>query len=267
VMSRSPLQLPPKGGEKKHGFTLVELLVVIAIIALLIAILLPSLQKARQAAYQVSCLTQQHQIGLAMAMYADDNHDRDVPTSKPVDPPQVTGLDRWQKLLCIGGYFNLKLQWPNNDGQLDTGTQPPNIFICPATLKTLWSTPTASGGPISPAFYNYSMNFGPALLETYRLGMIGQPAIDAAILLPLIRSKISQPGASASVLEDSQFGDTWRWGMSNGNGLIPHRGGSNVLYHDTHAAFVSLDAMPTGSLSWNYRPTDVDVNQPFWIGR
>jgi len=58
------------------GFTLIELLVVISIIALLLSILMPALSKVKEQGKRIVCASQSKQVGLALAMYAQDNMDR-----------------------------------------------------------------------------------------------------------------------------------------------------------------------------------------------
>jgi prepilin-type N-terminal cleavage/methylation domain-containing protein/prepilin-type processing-associated H-X9-DG protein len=58
------------------AFTLIELLVVIAIIGVLAALLLPVMGRAKESGRAAACLSNLHQIGIALQLYVQDNNNR-----------------------------------------------------------------------------------------------------------------------------------------------------------------------------------------------
>jgi len=58
------------------AFTLIELLVVIAIIAILASLLIPAIVRSKESGRSAACLSNLHQLGIALQLYVQDNQNR-----------------------------------------------------------------------------------------------------------------------------------------------------------------------------------------------
>ena len=92
--------------KKHYAFTLIELLVVISIIVLLIAMLLPALKAARDNAKNTMCMSNVHQLVLAMTNYAIDEegfYPAITPKNQLWMPPGVTCWQNWCSYGAVNG--------------------------------------------------------------------------------------------------------------------------------------------------------------------
>lgn len=83
----------------RKAFTLIELLVVISIIALLMAVMLPALGRAREHGKSVLCKNNLKQVGLTLALYAEDNKNK-LPL-----PPKCEGHQYPYAWTSVEGYY------------------------------------------------------------------------------------------------------------------------------------------------------------------
>ena len=233
---QNKLTMGTKQMEQKNNFTLIELLVVIAIIAILASMLLPALNKARDKAKSIQCVSNLKQCGTALEMYAGEFNDI-------VPGPAPLGYNSWYELYSILKYLPAKSK----------------AVICPTAPKTEYNDVYSVYGMLSPQFttdasksyLNYlsaPVTVGTNTYYNYFMDRKKYPGYQKAYKLP--------PGKFI-LMADSMFIKAGRFPnpcyiMENnrvttttGGITMPHdnRFSANSLFFDGHAGRIDLNGM------------------------
>jgi prepilin-type N-terminal cleavage/methylation domain-containing protein/prepilin-type processing-associated H-X9-DG protein len=142
------------GDDSLRAFTLIELLVVIAILAILAALLLPAMNKSKQKAQGVVCMSNGKQLFLALSLYAEDN-------SEWLPPNEHGEFDVGTRVWLMGDLrtsdatnINFLMDPYYSSLSRYIGKQY-RLFKCPGDRNT-WRDP---GGTPWPRVRTYALNF------------------------------------------------------------------------------------------------------------
>jgi len=202
------------------GFTLIELLVVIAIISLLAAILFPVFAGVREKGRSITCVSNLRQIGMSVALYAQDADD--------LFPWGMDSIDQNSSEWTGTTYAPTVSGMPRVDQVLLPYTKSKQLWCCPSDTGFASLDPSFSGrGTLqmsaSPSQYaEYGMSYG------YRteLGLTHQNISQVA------GTQIQSPFASVGPSDINVFADDNGY-WHGGGGLNGRR--YNVVMADGHA--------------------------------
>ena len=216
------------GKRESKGFTLIELLVVIAIISLLVSILLPSLNKAKDLAKSVICLSNVRHIGMAAILYTEDYEGHFFPHYDYRDRNQDGILDGppwFYDGPALGHYtpfFGRQYLGPDmisNNTTRGEGT----IYDCPLWLDLPW--------------YGYHNDYG----YSYAVGP------DFTYFPSVNIISVTEPSEVVLFVDAMNYAISWHTGhwfhWNNPTGGIRNHpdGRFNAVFVDAHAATLGQD--------------------------
>lgn len=218
-----------------EGFTLIETLTVAAVIGLLAGLLLPALSASREAARKSACLASLRQIGVAMALYTDDNGG--------VLP------DRRDLKHSLEGGFRPWSGWPPSDPRCGWAA----VLLAPyGARESVWTCPSVRGtalgenvrvlqrygdGRTAYWMWRFDRYEDPVPLDNLWGKTVEQAVRDlAAARSPFVG--IPEGPADVELAVDPYFPRTARDVPAELGGRAVHFGGRNRLFLDGHARYI-----------------------------
>ena len=182
----------------RAGFTLIELLVVVSVIALLLALLLPAISRARGAAQQSMCASNQRQLGMVFQLYAEEEEGAITPIAVDLKPFPDELLDAdvrrdqvkasWRKRLARAGIeVTTEPDAPTLSLRVDVVTE----RSVPAAMTTLVfisleqdvQVKRLGRDTVLPTFTHYSVNLESKDRMTELFGPLIDGVLDKFIML------------------------------------------------------------------------------------
>ncbi|MBI4024140.1 MAG: prepilin-type N-terminal cleavage/methylation domain-containing protein [Verrucomicrobia bacterium] len=234
-----------------EGFTLIELLVVVAIISILAALLMPALKSARESARAVQCLNNLKQIGTAAFIYADDNDGRNIECGQP-------HVSSW--VICNQAVTiqHARCKWLDDLWKIMG--QKIEVLECPSQrFERAASYPGRS--PAGPRKYYPGYGINP---RATAYGGAGSPyPLNAAVHLSYVKNPQNKVWFGDSSWQTYYLKEMWaptfapyeNTGAAGTTDAQPvsrrHKGGSNILFFDGHAAWMHYSALtPPSANGW-----------------
>jgi prepilin-type N-terminal cleavage/methylation domain-containing protein/prepilin-type processing-associated H-X9-DG protein len=257
-----------------RAFTLVELLVVIGIIALLIGILLPALNRARESARIVKCMSNLRVIGQASMQYSIDNQNCFVPSIVWKDATGGSNVaDWWAHILTARKY----LPRPNISN-VNSPMAFDSVLVCPsvqsdfATANSLidgirrkqsdWVLPVSATDPeglwVDIAYGINGTTYGAKELPSANYNVFypcTSISYGNAMCSPLKKRSATKKSSDLVFLFDGKEWNVWTGGLIRTRiagwrhgAWLPSKpdstGRVNVLFMDTHVATIPRNQLP-----------------------
>jgi prepilin-type N-terminal cleavage/methylation domain-containing protein/prepilin-type processing-associated H-X9-DG protein len=256
----------------RRAFTLVELLVVIGIIAILVAILLPALNRARESAKTLKCMSNLRVIAQASMQYSIDNNNCFLPSIIWKDVADgAQPADWWAHLLVARKYLPRQ--------QIDSANSPMavnSVLVCPSVQTEMltansttdgirrkvsdWVDPPTASSPgtwvdISYGINGTSYSYTPAQDAINKIYPCTSISFGLAKCSPLKKRSAAKNSSELIFMFDGKEWNIWTGnlirtriaGWRHG-GWIPTKpdssGRVNVSFMDGHVATIPREQLP-----------------------